>query len=275
MLLQDVYEGPGLKGVPRGTVKSLRVFTYHFGYQNIAGIDHHIGADGPWEVKRVLGTVPVEEDGSASFRIPAKYPISMQPLDAEGQAAGLMRSWVTAMPGEVASCTGCHVNLNNSPPVRRGKAFARDPSDIQPWHGPLRGFSFVREVQPVLDRYCVGCHNSAPLTEYGDILDLRAPANTFYVCKAGAPDGRIIHGVSKKRVVGQICQRVRTFLCRTPQIYNAWEDSKAIWHILPPLEFHAGTSELVQILKKGHHGVVLDAEAWDRIITLDRSQRPL
>ena len=84
--MEDVYSGPGLQGVPRGTVKNLRLFTYHFAYQHLAGIDNRVGANGPWEVKRVLGTVPVEEDGSAFFRVPAKTPISVQPLDAEGKA---------------------------------------------------------------------------------------------------------------------------------------------------------------------------------------------
>ena len=84
--MADVYAGPGLAGIPRGAVKKLRVFTYHFGYQRMAGIDHRVGADGPWEVKRVLGTVPVEADGSALFRIPAKTPISVQPLDDQGCA---------------------------------------------------------------------------------------------------------------------------------------------------------------------------------------------
>ena len=106
--MEDVYSGPGLKGVPRGTVKKLRLFTYHFGYQRLAGIDHRVGADGPWEAKRVLGTVPVEADGSAFFRVPAKTPISVQPLDADGSALALMRSWMTAMPGEKLSCVGCH-----------------------------------------------------------------------------------------------------------------------------------------------------------------------
>ena len=114
--MANVYAGPGLAGVPRGTVKKLRVFTYHFGYQRIAGIDHRVGADGPWEVKRVLGTVPVEADGSALFRIPAKTPISVQPLDEQGCAVALMRSWVTAMPGETLSCVGCHDRRNSSPP---------------------------------------------------------------------------------------------------------------------------------------------------------------
>jgi len=34
-----------------------------------------------------------------------------------------------------------------------------------------------------------------------------------------------------------------------------------------PLEFHADTSELVQMLRKGHHNVQLDEEAWDRLVT--------
>jgi len=35
--LVDVYAGPGLRGVPRGTVKRLRLFTYHFAYHGMGG----------------------------------------------------------------------------------------------------------------------------------------------------------------------------------------------------------------------------------------------
>jgi hypothetical protein len=82
-------------------VKQLRIFTYHFAYQGMGGILGVVGLDGPWDIKRVLGTVPVEKDGSAMFRVPANTPISVQPLDAEGKALQIMRSWMTAMPGEV------------------------------------------------------------------------------------------------------------------------------------------------------------------------------
>ncbi len=37
--------------------------------------------------------------------------------------------------------------------------------------------------------------------------------------------------------------------------------------LLTPMEFHADTTELVQMLREGHHGVQLDAEAWDRLVT--------
>ncbi|MHC4407053.1 MAG: HzsA-related protein, partial [Planctomycetota bacterium] len=105
--LQDVYAGPGLAGVPRGSVKALRVISYDFGYRGLAGFDK-IGIDGPWDVMRILGTVPVKEDGSASFRVPANTPIAVQPLDDRHRALQLMRSWFTVMPGEVRSCVGCH-----------------------------------------------------------------------------------------------------------------------------------------------------------------------
>ena len=64
--ISNVYDGPGLKGIPPGSVKNLRLYTYHFAYPKIAGISHRVGADGPWEPKQILGTVPVEKDGSRS-----------------------------------------------------------------------------------------------------------------------------------------------------------------------------------------------------------------
>ncbi|MDX1284400.1 MAG: hypothetical protein R3182_05295, partial [Draconibacterium sp.] len=105
IFISDIYEGVGLKGIPRGTVKSLRVYAYQYSYNRVGGHDV-IGLEAGWDIKRILGTVPVEEDGSAIFKIPANTPISLQPLDENGSALQLMRSWLTAMPGEVLSCVG-------------------------------------------------------------------------------------------------------------------------------------------------------------------------
>ncbi|MEA1952564.1 MAG: hypothetical protein U9N87_14380, partial [Planctomycetota bacterium] len=157
--LPDIYAGDGLKGVPRGTVKSMRIFTYHFAYQGMGGLLGVVGMDGPWDIKRVLGTVPVNEDGSAKFKIPANVPVSLQPLDSEGKALQLMRSWMTAMPGEVVQCAGCHEQQNSAPPNVATIALGKPPADIKPWYGPLRGFNYAREVQPVIDKHCIGCHN--------------------------------------------------------------------------------------------------------------------
>lgn len=98
VFIQNIYSGPGLKDVPFGTVDSLRLLTYNFSYFR-SGSHHSIGVESGWDVKRVLGTVKVEADGSAMFRIPASMTLSIQPLDASGRAIQLFRSWLVGMPG--------------------------------------------------------------------------------------------------------------------------------------------------------------------------------
>ncbi|MGQ9730438.1 MAG: SUMF1/EgtB/PvdO family nonheme iron enzyme [Candidatus Zipacnadales bacterium] len=246
--MADVYEGPGLAGVPRGTVKKLRLFTYHFAYHGMGGQVNRVGLDGPWDIKRIIGTVPVEEDGSAFFRVPANTPLSVQPLDEQGQALQLMRSWMTAMPGEILSCVGCHEPQRVSVPVRGTQASARAPSEITPWYGPTRGFSFVREVQPVLDRNCIICHNDQP--------------------EAPAPDLRnapLVHppGPDNAYQRGSLFSPSYLALRRYVRAHTIESDI----HLLMPGEFCADTTRLVQMLREGHHGVALSAEDWDRLIT--------
>ncbi|WP_460165553.1 SUMF1/EgtB/PvdO family nonheme iron enzyme [Thermostilla marina] len=258
--LHDVYNGPGLAGVPRGTIKNLRIVAYDFGYPGLAGPDK-VGFGGPWEVMRILGTVPVEEDGSACFRVPANTPLAIQPLDAEGKAVQLMRSWYTAMPGEKISCVGCHETPAQTGRQRIARAALRDPVPITPWRGPPRGFDFAREVQPVLDAYCVDCHDGNRASP-----DLRA--------EELRPDyeGRRISDLGIKRLHPEMAKATGGVLRFTPA-YEALlpyirrvsiEDDV---HMLTPGEYHADTSPLIQLLQKGHGGVNLDAEAWDRLVT--------
>src|SRR5690606_9985323 len=112
-----------------------------------------IGMDGPWDIKRVIGTVPVYGDGSAKFAVPANTPLSLQPLDEHGMAVQLMRSWTTAMPAETVTCNGCHQRWNAAPTSHSTIAEAMPASQITPWYGPTRGFSYAREVQPVIDKH--------------------------------------------------------------------------------------------------------------------------
>ena len=170
--VQDVYEGPGLAGVPRGTVKRLRVVALDFRAAGI-GSNRNGGPaggalistppscdNGAWDVKRVLGHVPVYEDGSACFRVPARTPVYFQALDARGHAVQTMRSWATLQPGEGFACVGCHESKNTAPPAREPtRALAEGPRDLEPFYGPPRGFSFANEIQPILDRHCTRCHH--------------------------------------------------------------------------------------------------------------------
>ncbi len=282
----DIYAGKGLAGIPRGEVKSLRLLSYHYLYPGMGGPQGVVGMEGPWDIKRIVGTAPVEEDGSALFRIPANTPIAVQPLDAEGKALALMRSWFVGMPGEVVSCVGCHEDPNDSPPVRHADplAYRREPSTVKPWHGPARGFSFAREVQPVLDRHCVGCHNGSarPVSAEGD--------SPIFAAK----DDSLEREPSPPRKLGQSPvdgypadlrgdERISDYT----SVYHYGEHDaghfsisyvelhryvrrpglESDYRLLVPMEYHADTTDLVKLLAKGHHGVVLDAESWDRLIT--------
>ena len=252
--IQNIYSGPGLRGVPRGAVKGLRLFTYEFAFHGMGGLLGVLGVDGPWDIKRIMGTVPVEPDGSAYFRIPANTPISLQPLDAEGKAMQLMRSWMTAMPGEVLSCVGCHDEQNTTPRSRRAQAMQALPAEIKPWYGPTRGFSYPREVQPVIDRYCIDCHNGEKRPDGKVAADLRGDRNIT--------DWAIIHAGNGGRNGGRFSVGYAELhrYVRRPGI-------ESDYHLLTPMEFHADTTELVQLLKKGHYGVQLDSESWDRLVT--------
>jgi len=258
--LHDVHAGPGLAGVPRGTVKALRLVAYHFGYPGLAGPDL-VGYGGPWEVMRILGTVPLEEDGSAFFRVPARTPMSIQALDAEGKAVQLMRSWFVAMPGEIVSCSGCHEGPAETPGGRPAAAARRGPRDPVPWYGPARGFSFAREVQPVLNRHCIGCHDGRP--EAGP--DLR-PREAVAAYRGSRISDLAIHRLHPEmKGTGGVIRFTPAYEALLPHVRRVGiEDDVSL---LLPGEYHADTSPLIQMLRKGHQGVRLDAEAWDRLVT--------
>ncbi len=249
--ITSVYEGGGLKDIPKGKVKALRLFTYTYSYHGTGGMYGVLGIDGPWDIKRVLGTVPVEKDGSAFFKVPANTPISLQPLDENGAALAIMRSWMTAMPGETVSCIGCHELPNAAPAVRRTQALSRPPSEIKPWYGDTRGFRFEQEVQPVLNKYCVSCHDGSK-TKIPDFAPGKTP-----------PKYRTsISGAGSSNVTGKFS---KSYVNLFPYVRGPGLESD--YNLLTPMEFHADSTELVQLLKKGHHNVKLDKEAWDRLYT--------
>ncbi len=218
--IADIYSGPGLRGVPRGTVKAIRVFAYHFCYIGKGGFPL-IGTESGWDVKRVLGTARVEADGSACFQIPANTPVSLQPLDADGNAVQLMRSWLVGMPGERVSCAGCHEDRRASLPPQRSLAETRHSEPLSPWLGPARPFAFTHEVYPVLERHCIGCHREKQTVGPRSMPCFADPKTAYdtlhpYVRRAG--------------IEGDMA-------------------------LLAPMEYHTSTSRLFQMLEKGHQGV--------------------
>ena len=233
VFIQDIYEGEGLKGIPRGTVKSLRLHAYEYAYVQTQSDHNWHGIQSGWDIKRMLGTVPVEEDGSVIFKIPANTPVSIQPLDKDGVAVQWMRSWLTGQPGEIVSCVGCHEDQNQIVIPKRVIASQKAPHALTPPEGGTRSFTFDLEVQPILDRACIACHNGE-----GIAFDLRG----------GKKDGRG-YGTS--------------YLNLHPYVHRQGGEGDMV--VLYPYEYHPNTSELVRLLKKGHYNVQLTDAEWRKI----------
>ena len=230
IFIQDIYEGEGLRGIPRGTVKELRLHAYEYAYVKTRSDHNWHGIQSGWDIKRLLGTVPVEEDGSAIFKVPANTPISIQPIDKDGVAVQWMRSWVTGQPGEVVSCIGCHEDQNQIPIPKRVMASQKAAVSLKAPEGGVRSFTFDLEIQPILDRACIACHNGE-----GKAFDLR-----------GGKKDKLGYGTS--------------YLNIHPYVHRQGGEGDMV--VLQPYEYHPNTSELVRILKKGHHNVKLTDAEW-------------
>jgi hypothetical protein len=243
--VSDVYQGTHLAGVERGSVKRLRVVEVPpkrfwskgawFGQGYTApGMNWHA-----LECKRILGSVPVEADGSAYFSVPADTLVYFQLLDAEGRMVQSMRSAAMVHSGEPAGCIGCHDDRHTSPPAagRQALALRRPPSRLEEWRGAPRCFGFMAEVQPVLDRNCVRCHDYGQRA--GAKLNLAADRdlvfNTAYV------------ELWRKGYTGAV--------------------GAGPAQIQPARSWGSNASPLIKAIRGNHHGLSLDAESLDRLTT--------
>jgi hypothetical protein len=161
LVLADVTRGRNMDGVAEGEIKKLLVLEDLPGpFHNSPGFDG-ISLWGTFTLTRILGTVPVEADGSAHFEAPALRSLFFVALDEQDLSVKNMQSFVTLQPGEITSCVGCHESRNNAP-ANPGHgtplALQRRPSRIQPLAGMPEIVDFRRHVQPILDRYCIDCH---------------------------------------------------------------------------------------------------------------------
>lgn len=169
MYVSNVYEGTHMKGVKKGDIKSLRVICNPPKLYWSPGYWENEGSQAPamnyddYDDKVILGTVPVESDGSAYFEVPSEKFLYLQALDENGDMVQTMRSGVSVLPGEISSCSGCHESRNSPPPpsLQPSMALKRKPSKILPAPRGVAGteLSYMKNIQPILDRHCVKCHD--------------------------------------------------------------------------------------------------------------------
>ncbi len=162
LILQDVYHGRNMEGVERGSIKRLLVMKQLPKPVNFSGGMAPLTIGGSFTLAELVGTVPVEPDGSAHFEVPALQSVFFVALDAEDRPVKRMHSFATVQPGETTSCVGCHEPRLQAPHVVPDNLMAlhRPPSPVEPIAGVPPVIDFPRDIQPILDRHCVECHNA-------------------------------------------------------------------------------------------------------------------
>jgi len=163
-IVVDIYESQNLQGIKRGDIKKLLVIETLPKPVNFSGGPDTLTMLGSFNLERILGTVPVEPDGSAYFALPADRPVFYVALDEHDLSVRRMQSFTCVRPGETMACIGCHNSRSHTHTklgdTRRIMALRRAPSRIVPVPGVVDVPDFMRDVQPVLDRYCIECHNT-------------------------------------------------------------------------------------------------------------------
>ena len=161
LALLDVTLGRNMEGVKPGEIKKLLVMETLPKPVNFSGTMEPISLNGTFTLPRILGTVPVEPDGSAYFDVPAGRPLFFIALDAADLSVKRMQSFVSVMPGEFVACSGCHESRTETPRSKReALALKRTPSQIEPIADAPSVFDFPRDIQPILDKHCIRCHDS-------------------------------------------------------------------------------------------------------------------
>lgn len=160
LVLADIYEGRNMENIERGEIADLLVLETLPKPINYTGGMEPLSYGGTFTLQRILGTVPVEADGSAYLELPALRSVFFVARDKAGLSVKRMQSFTTVQPGEVTSCVGCHEQRTRTPlPVPDLLALRRPASRIEPVADVPDVFDFPRDIQPILDTHCVACHD--------------------------------------------------------------------------------------------------------------------
>ncbi len=309
-VVQDIYVGPGLEGVKRGTIKKLRVVALEYRAAKVGKGANAGEADkgyvqtpislnnGSWDVKHVLGEVDVEEDGSVAFKVPARTAVYFQLLDEKGYCVQTMRSWATLQGNERFACLGCHENkletgamqvgqlnsiaANKAPQLPRRADGSLHPlierlekesclDSVENYLGvnapkldcdpdaPCAGFSYREQIQPILDKHCVACHDGRYVGENSQdkictTLDLRGDVVSVESFKKFEDDDH-------KRAFTRSYINLTNHGEVEGSRWIEWLEVRSRSAMLPPYHTGSSKSSLMNYLEPTHYGVdVSDVE---------------
>ena len=229
VFVHNVYQG--MKGIKHGRVKYLRVMgalPWHWDHH---GISWSLGHKADPHRKKIYGVAKVHEDGSAYFTVPHGENIFFQALDENYMALQQMPTFINMMPGETRSCIGCHELRRKAPsPVNAlptGIQGLPQTLTFQPGDKGPRMVHFATDVQPILDKHCVGCHGGekpkarldlagVPTQKYSrgyEALIDRGLVN-FADCRYGSSNFVAVPPLTRGSHLSKLCAQIRKDPCK-------------------------------------------------------------
>ena len=245
LVLTNVYAGRNMADVAPGEIKKLLILESLPKPINYTGGMDPLTYGGSFTLERILGTVPVEEDGSAFMELPANRAFFFVALDANGESVKRMQSFTSVMPGETLSCLGCHEARTAAGPVRqegRIQALTHPARAIQAIPGIPEVFDFPRDIQPILDKHCLPCHD--------------------YTAPPGAAEGPRAGGVILTGDHGPMFSHSYATLTVRRQFVDGRDQPVSN---LPPRAIGAAASPLMQKIRGAHHQVQLSNQETNLI----------
>jgi len=228
LALVNVYHGRKMKDVKPGTIAYLQIYEVLPKPINFSGAMDMISNEGTFSVTRLLGTVPVSPDGSAYFNLPARRSVLFCAMDHQNHCVKRMHSFTSVMPGEVTACIGCHEERTETPSAeerdRLNRILRTVPVDPEKIAGVPEIFVFPRDIQPILDRHCLACHN--PDREEAG-FNISGEWNPLYTFGYMQMSWRKLLGDNRNRSMGNFA----------------------------PYEIGTGSSQLLKLIETHHQGV--------------------
>lgn len=236
LALVNIYKGRKMRDIKPGTVKQLLIYEVLPKPINYAGAMSEMSAGGTFSVERLIGTVPVSEDGSAFFKLPPLRSFLFLAMDQRGHCVKRMHSFTSVMPGERTTCIGCHEKRTEAPGADDRDALLRlmrtAPVDPEPVAGVPEIFDYLRDIQPILDKHCLECHNH-DRDEGG--FNISGHWGPLYP-------------------IGYIQMSWRQLFGDNRVILPYSEHSKSNFG---PYEIGTGSSRLLKLIEEGHQGVAM------------------
>jgi hypothetical protein len=174
--------------------------------------------------------------------VPADKNIYFEALDENYMELQRKRTYINYKPGEKRTCIGCHELRQFSPSNKPIKALSMEPvrPHAQPGETAPRTIHFVADVQPVLDKYCISCHNDDD--EAGDLVLTGELTEMYNVAYENIMDKDLVRTVSEN---------------------DDFEDTEP----LPPKSLGSHASKFITTIVDGHYGIKLPIEDFVKLTT--------